>query len=93
MLPSAVIGGRVADGRRHLAVAHGTDGWLLARLPPWAQREALRGVTHLRCAHPGIAPTHAAVETSVAPMGVSLPNVARAPDAAPRWWWSRGWCR
>lgn len=84
VLPCAVIGGRIAHGRPHLAIAHGTDGWLLSRFPVRMQHALLRGVTHLRATFPGLVAVSPGVASSVAPMGITMPSTVRAPDATPR---------
>lgn len=51
VLPCAPIASLRKRGRPHVAVAHGTDGRLLARLPSALQALALRGVDTLWCTH------------------------------------------
>ncbi len=58
VLPSAWIAGRIADGRTHLAIGHGSDVAWLARTPAAAQRAVLRHATHIQF-------THAAARNSV----------------------------
>lgn len=45
LLPSAVVAGAIRGGRPHLAIAHGSDGALVARLPGAVRAAVLRGAT------------------------------------------------
>jgi glycosyltransferase involved in cell wall biosynthesis len=63
ILPSGALAGLVRRGRPHVAVVHGTDGWLLGRFPAAFQRAVLRGATRLWF-------THAALRAALAESGV-----------------------
>jgi len=79
VLPCGVLAG-LRRGRPHIAVAHGTDGWLLARAPEALQAMALRGVDVLWCTHTALRDRLAlppALRTVVRPMGWSEAPAAR----------------
>lgn len=83
ILPSGALAGLVRAGRPHVAVAHGTDGWLLARFPAAVQRAVLRGATRLWFTHTALraALVESGVPSCVRPMGWER---APAPDASER---------
>lgn len=71
-LPSAPLVGALRGGRPHLAVAHGSDAWLLARAPRAVRRAVLASATAWRFTWPGIMDAlgaDARVPVEVAPMG------------------------
>ncbi len=72
-LPSALIAGALRGRRPHLAIVHGTDGWLLARLPLTARRAVFARATAWRFTWPGMASMADGVRlarpAAVAPMG------------------------
>lgn len=72
VLPSAVIAALVRRDRPHLAVAHGTDARLFARLPAALQRRVLNGCTAMRV-------THGALRNALAPAVRDDPRVSVAP--------------
>lgn len=67
-LPSAPIAGALRRGRPHLAVVHGTDGWLLARMPGAVRRAVLASATAWRFTWPGMRESLGGAG-EVAPMG------------------------
>jgi glycosyltransferase involved in cell wall biosynthesis len=83
VIPCAPIAARVRDGRPHLAIAHGTDARLFARMPPFLQRRVLDGCTTLRV-------THDALRASLAPTVRDDPRISVGPmgwevcDVGPR---------
>jgi glycosyltransferase involved in cell wall biosynthesis len=86
VLPCGLIAGLVRHGRPHLAIAHGTDALLLARMPAWLQRSVLAGSTTLQLTHAGLRarldPTVAHdPRVTVCPMGFTP---APAPPASER---------
>lgn len=83
LAPSSIIAGALRGDRPHLAVAHGSDAALFARLPATLRAHALRGATRRWYVHPGL---HRAVDPSdaeaiVSPMGFS-PSVYPPPPRA-----------
>ncbi|MBI5517055.1 MAG: glycosyltransferase family 4 protein [Deltaproteobacteria bacterium] len=69
-LPSAPIAGLVRAGRPHLAVVHGTDGWLLQRLPAPLRALCFHGATHVQVTHRGLLPAvPGTLPVTVRPMG------------------------
>ncbi|MEZ4390030.1 MAG: glycosyltransferase family 4 protein [Polyangiales bacterium] len=82
LAPSAVVAGALRGGRPHLAIAHGSDAALFAKLPVGLRALALRGATRRWYVHPGLrlAVDPGDVDAIVSPMGF-VPSV-RAP--APR---------
>ncbi|MFO0653108.1 MAG: glycosyltransferase family 4 protein [Polyangiales bacterium] len=71
-LPCGAIAGALRGARRHVAVVHGTDGWLLARMPVAAQRALLRRASLVWYSHDALreAVAHPAeVPSAVRPMG------------------------
>jgi glycosyltransferase involved in cell wall biosynthesis len=74
-LPSAVLVGAVRGRRPHLAVVHGTDGWLLARLPFAARRAVFGCATQWRFTWDGMLSATA---------GVAL---AHPPEVGPMGYW------
>lgn len=71
-LPCGAIAGALRGARRHVAVVHGTDGWLLARMPVAAQRALLRSASLVWYTHDALrdAVAHPAeVPSVVRPMG------------------------
>lgn len=72
-LPSALIAGALRGGRAHLAIVHGTDGWLLGRMPLAARRAVFAQATAWRFTWPGMASAADGVRllrpAVVAPMG------------------------
>lgn len=83
VLPCGVLAGLRRRGRPHLAVAHGTDGWLLARAPATLQAMALRGVDVLWCTHAALRDRLTlppALRTVVRPMGWSELPALRVPS-------------
>ncbi len=72
-LPSALIAGALRGGRPHLAIVHGTDGWLLGRLPLAARRAVFAQATAWRLTWPGMMSLTEGVRLArpavVAPMG------------------------
>ncbi len=54
VLPSALVVAGVARSRPHLAVVHGSDGWLLARAPRVARDAVLRCASAWRFTHPAL---------------------------------------
>jgi glycosyltransferase involved in cell wall biosynthesis len=85
VLPCGAIAGALRAGRPHVCVVHGTDGWLLARLPRAAQRRVLAGASRVWYSHQALrdAVSHPAhVGSAVRPMGweprAASSHVARA---------------
>jgi hypothetical protein len=74
-LPSAPIVGALRGGRPHLAVAHGSDGWLLARLPLVARRAVFASATRWRFTWDGML---AAADGA---------RLAHPPEVAPMGYW------
>jgi hypothetical protein len=74
-LPSALIAGAVRGSRPHLAIVHGTDGWLLARLPRPLRRAVFASATRWRFTWDGMLPAAAGV------------RLARPPEVAPMGYW------
>lgn len=88
VLPCSAIAGLVRDGRPHLAIGHGTDAILLARMPAAVQRQLLACTTVLRVTHHGLQTRlHPSVRNDprivVAPMGFT-PAPALEPLARAR---------
>jgi glycosyltransferase involved in cell wall biosynthesis len=80
VIPCGLLAGLRRRGRPHVAIAHGTDGWLLARAPASLQSLALRGVDTLWCTHHALRERlrlPASVRAVVRPMGWSPFEVAR----------------
>lgn len=77
-LPSALIAGALRGSGPHLAIIHGTDGWLLGRLPTPLRRVVFAGATRWRFTWDGMLS---------AADGVRLP---RPPDVAPMGFWPAG---
>lgn len=74
-LPSALIAGSVRGSRPHLAIVHGTDGWLLERLPGPLRRAVFASATRWRFTWDGMLPAAAGV------------RLARPPEVAPMGYW------
>ncbi len=71
-LPCGAVAGALRGSRRHVAVVHGTDGWLLARMPAAVQRAVLRRASLVWYSHDALrgAVAHPAeVPSVVRPMG------------------------
>ncbi len=72
-LPSALIAGAVRGARPHLAIVHGTDGWLLGRLPTSARRAVFACATRWQFTWSGMLSAAEGVRlvrpAVVAPMG------------------------
>lgn len=90
VVPCGVIAGALSGARRHVAVVHGTDGWLLSRAPIAAQRAVLRGAHSVWYSHGALRASLAhpsGVASHVRPMGWE-PSSGRAPtvdhEGAPR---------
>jgi glycosyltransferase involved in cell wall biosynthesis len=81
LVPSALIGAVLRGRRPHLAIAHGSDGAVFARLPPRLRAWALRGATARWYTHDAlrdrVAPED--LEAVVRPMGFHP-----APSPPPR---------
>ncbi len=72
ILPCGLLAGLLRRGRRHVAVAHGTDGWLLARAPRALQARVIAGADLLWCTHRALRDRLAvppATRCEVRPMG------------------------
>lgn len=84
LLPSALIAGALRAGRPHLAIAHGTDGTLFARLPPRLRAGVLRGATARWYTHAALRDRVDAGDTGaiVRPMGFHG-AARRAPREGP----------
>lgn len=81
LAPSSIIAGALRGERPHLAIAHGSDAALFARLPARLRARALRGATRRWYVHPGL---HRAVDPSddvaiVSPMGFTPSPYPPAP--------------
>ena len=72
-LPSALLVGALRGSRPHLAVVHGTDGWLLARMPLALRRAVFASATQWRFTWDGMLSATEGVRLRapavVAPMG------------------------
>lgn len=87
VLPCGALASLRWRGRPHVAVAHGTDGWLLARAPARLQALALRGVGALWCTHAALRDRlalPAGLRCEVRPMGWSEHPVARSTSRSLR---------
>ena len=80
IVPCGAIGALLSRGRAHVAVVHGTDGWLLARAPRAVQRAVLRGASAVWYSHGALraAIAHPSeVVSHVRPMGWEPSTAAR----------------
>ncbi len=84
LVPSALVAGPLRAGRPHLAVCHGSDARVFARLPAHLRQRVLREATARWYVHPGLkqivdpGDDHAVIS----PMGA--PRLSRAiPEAGP----------
>jgi glycosyltransferase involved in cell wall biosynthesis len=81
VLPCSLVAGLIRGNRRHLAIAHGTDAHLLARMPLALQRAVLSRATHVQLTHEALRTKLARAlpadpsRVTVAPMGFT-----RAPE-------------
>lgn len=82
LVPSALVAGALRGGRPHLAICHGTDARVFARLPASLRRRVLRGATARWFVHPGLRdlvdPTDR--DAVVCPMGAprGMPSIPAA---------------
>jgi hypothetical protein len=54
VVPCGVIGGWIRGGRPHIAVVHGTDGWVLKKMPRRVQEAVLRRANLVWYSHAGL---------------------------------------
>ena len=88
IVPCGVIGGLIRGDRRHLAIAHGSDAQLFARLPGALQRAILHRTTafqltsaaHLHRLHPSV---QRDPRVAIEPMGFS-PHAPLTPESRAR---------
>jgi glycosyltransferase involved in cell wall biosynthesis len=69
LAPTAMVAGRLADGRPHLAIVHGTDADLVARVPGLRDR-ALRSADTIAFVSSALASRLAVEGAFVQPMGI-----------------------